>query len=140
MIERNFIINPPAYYEKAHGEIPEINRMLLTLSKKIDLFTYTFSMSCISISPIIVPGEMRNNGIYSEKALICLEKGLASISLFCDYDEFYHGDLEKKKQIIVENVLASLKIVKNKTTEYFDFEKIKEDIIRFSNSSFVSVV
>lgn len=137
MIERNFIINPPAYYEKIHGEIPEINRMLLNLSNKIDLFTYTFSMNCISISPIIVPLEIRNNGVYSEKALICLEKGLASISLFCDYDEFCNGDLEKKKQIIVENVLSSLEIVKNKTTEHFDFEKIKKDVIRFANLSYV---
>lgn len=132
MNETNFIINPPAYYWQCHGEIKEINDMLSRLSKKIDLFNYTFDIRCISITPIIAPDDAIQSPEFYEKTLICMDRGIANISLYSSYYDFCHGDLQKKKEIIVENIIASVKLVKNKTVEYFDFEKFERDIWRIS--------
>lgn len=132
MTEINFIVNPPAYYWQNYGEIKEITDMLSRLSKNIDLFNYTFDIRFISITPIIAPDEVIHSPEFCEKTLMCMDSGIANISLYSDYNDFCLGDLQKKKAIIVENIIASVKLVKNKTVEYFDFEKLERDIIRLA--------
>ena len=132
--EKTLIINQPKYYTKEYGEIKEISEMIEKLSRKIDLFDYTFFMIYISITPIIVPQDMRDNVEYSEKSLVCLSKGIASISLQSDYEEYHSGDAEKKKRIIIDNVCKSLDIVKNKITDEFDCERLKKDVLKIAFS------
>ena len=53
---------------------------------------------------------------------------MASISLTSDYEHFSQADMPTKKQIILENILKSLKVIKRKLKNKFDYERMENDI------------
>ena len=53
---------------------------------------------------------------------------MASISLTSDYERFSQADMTTKKQIIIENILKSLKVIKMKLKNKFDYERMEDDI------------
>ncbi len=66
------------------------------------------------------------NGKKQEK--FSLPYRMASISLASDYDIFLEADVIAKKQLIVENILKSLEIIKRRLKDKFDYDQIENDI------------
>lgn len=53
---------------------------------------------------------------------------MASISLISDYDSFIKADMMSKKEIILENILKSLAVIKRRLKDKFDYEQMENDI------------
>jgi hypothetical protein len=52
----------------------------------------------------------------------------ADARLKMDFDEFFKGDAKKKQEIIVQNLIDSIKAIKVIVQEGFDAEKLMQDI------------
>ena len=59
--------------------------------------------------------------------------GFADVNLFVDYDKYIEANMDEKKALIVENVVDSVKAIKTKGK--IDFNRFKEDVIRFCEIS-----
>ena len=53
-----------------------------------------------------------------------------------DYDKYIEANMDEKKALIVENVFESVKAIKTKGK--IDFNRFKEDMIRFCEISGVN--
>ena len=131
----NLFINSPCYYTQENGVIDDIYHLCMMISRKIDITLYTDSLDTIGITPIIAPIQILNDGKWKEIKKISLPYRMANISLVSDYDSFYKGDIALKKQMIVENIFKSLKVIKRRLKENFDYELMKNDIMELLSSS-----
>ena len=59
--------------------------------------------------------------------------GFEDVNLFVDYDKYIEANMDEKKALIVENVVDSVKAIKTKGK--IDFNRFKEDMIRFCEIS-----
>lgn len=50
------------------------------------------------------------------------------LSLRINYEEFCSSQIDQKKQLILDNILNSLLVIKKKLKSNFDYEGIKADI------------
>lgn len=125
----NLFINSPSYYTAEYGVCDEIYQMCSLLSKKIDIKKYTNSIDTIGITPIIAPKNILDIGEHQEVKKISLTYRFAGVSLISDYDNYLNADISGKKDIMMDNILRSLYVVKKALRENFDYDKIKEDII-----------
>ena len=124
----NLFINSPVYYTQEYGIVDEVYKMCLDISKCIDIKLYTDSIDTIGITPIIAPISVLNSEGHREVSFISLAYRMANISLVSDYYSFCNADIDVKKHIIIENVLLSLKVIKKKLKNNFDYERIEQDI------------
>lgn len=131
----NLFINSPAYYTQEYGVIDDIYQLCTLISHRIDITLYTDSLDTIGITPIIAPAQALTDRKWKEIKKISLSYRMANISLISDYDSFYKADIASKKQMIVENILKSLEVIKRKLKENFDYELIKNDIMELFYSS-----
>lgn len=124
----NLFINSPAHFTQEYGINEEIYNMCHKISENIDIKSYTEYLDTIGIIPMIAPIESLTLANWKEIKYISLPYRMASISLSCDYKDYVNGDIERKKQIVVENILQSLKCVKKRLKEKFDYEQLEKDI------------
>ncbi len=122
----NLFINSPSYYTAEYGVCDEIYQLCWLLSKEIDIKKYTNSIDTIGITPIIAPKNILDIGEHQEVKKISLTYRFAGVS---DYDEYLNADINGKKDIIIDNILRSLYVIKKALRKNFDYDKIKEDII-----------
>lgn len=128
MRKLNLFINSPSYYTQENGVIDEIYQLCRMISLNIDITSYTDALDTIGITPVIAPVQILENGNWKEERKISLAYRFASISLSSDYDSFHKADIVLKKEIITENVLRSLAVVKSKLKNNFNYAQIEEDI------------
>ena len=131
----NFRINSPAYYTQIHGIDDEIYKMCLVLSKNLDVTRYTAELDSIAITPIVAPIEETNDGKWKEVKIVSLSYRYADISLQIDYQKYVFSDLLCKKELLIDNLLKSLLVVKKKLGKRFDYNNIEKDILLAINSA-----
>ncbi len=124
----NLFINSPSYYTQENGVIEEIYQLCRLISINIDVTLYTDVLDTIGITPIIAPTQILESGKWKEERKISLTYRMASLSLISDYDSFLKADMASKKEIIIENILRSLGVVKRRLKDNFDYKKIENDI------------
>ncbi len=134
----NLFINSPAYYTNRHGVCDEIYKMCSLISQNIDVTKYTDYLDTIGILPLVAPKNILASGNYKEVKKISISCRFASISLVSDYNEYVSADINGKKDIITDNILRSLYVIKKSLKNNFDFDKIKEDIIFVLNNNIIS--
>lgn len=122
-------INSPAYYTNIYGIDDEIYWMCRELSKSVKEKGYSELINIIGIVPIVAPIEEVNKGLWKEIKKCEVDYGIATVSLRIDYDEYLQADLGKKKALIINNLLKSVKAVSKKGK--IDFNRFQEDIISF---------
>ena len=124
----NLFINSPSYYTEENGVVDDIYQMCRAISLNIDVTLYTDVLDTIGITPIIAPAQIIENEKWEEVKRISLTYRMASISLISAYDSFHNADIMSKKKIILENILKSLRVVKTRLKDKFDYDRIECDI------------
>ena len=122
-------LNSPSYYSIVHGIDDDVYKMCSLISKGITVGKYTTKLESIGITPIIAPEGEIKKGLYKEVKKISLTYGFAIVSLQIDYDQYVCSEVAGKKELILDNILESLKIVKKRLGVNFDYETIREDIL-----------
>ena len=77
---------------------------------------------------MIAPQDVITALEWKPRKYVSVRYRMADISLPSDFKEYHNGDLEWKKEIILENVLSSMQVVKRKLKADFDYECFKNDI------------
>jgi hypothetical protein len=129
----NLFINSPSYYTKEYGVIDEIYSFCNYISKRIDITCYTKCLDTIGIVPMIAPKTVLSEIKWKSRKHISLVYRMADISLSSDFDEYHLGDIEIKKQIMLENILESMMVIKKKLGKEFNFVQMERDILNVIN-------
>ena len=58
----------------------------------------------------------------------------ADIRMRIDYHDFLNGDLQKKKELLLENIIESVRALGQKVKKDFDSTKLERDIIELFKS------
>ena len=124
----NLFINSPSYYTQENGVIDDIYQLCRVISRNIDITLYTDALDTIGITPIIAPIQILESGKWKEERRISLPYRMASISLISDYDRFIKADMMSKREMILENILKSLAVIKRRLKDKFDYEQMENDI------------
>lgn len=135
----NLFINSPAHYTQEYGIIDEIYNMCSTISRNINIKSYTDCIDTIGITPMIAPVDILSTSNWKERMYVSLTYQMCDISLKVDYQEFHGGDIFVKKQIILKNILDSLKVVKKKLKGKFDYEQAEKDILKLVGDIYENV-
>ena len=127
-------INSPGYYTQIYGIDDNVYKVCRLLESKIDVKNYTSLLDTIGVTPIIVPTSEICDGKWKEIKHISLACRMASISLHVDYLAYISAiDQDKKVQLIIDNILNSLLVIKKRLKNNFDYEQIKKDILTWVN-------
>lgn len=129
-------INSPKYYKEVYGIDDEIYRLCQDIYIYFKDKSYSEIINIIGIIPIIAPKELLENGKYKEMKYCSAAYGFADVNLYIDYDKYIGANMDEKKALIVENVVDSVKAIKTKGK--IDFNRFKEDMIRFCEISGVN--
>ena len=108
--------------------IDDIYQLCRVISRNIDITLYTDALDTIGITPIIAPTQILESGKWKEERRISLPYRMASISLISDYDSFIKADMMSKREMILENILKSLAVIKRRLKDKFDYEQMENDI------------
>ena len=123
-------INSPGYYTQIYGIDDTVSKVCRLLERKIDVKNYTSLLDTIGVTPIIVPTSETCDGKWKEIKYISLTYRMASVSLYVDYLAYISAiDQDKKVQLIIDNILNSLLVIKKRLKNNFDYEQIKKDIL-----------
>lgn len=90
---------------------------------------YSPIVDIIGIVPIVAPKEVIEQGLCKESKKCEAKAGFASVSLLIDYETFVKADIDEKKRLIVNNVLASVKVVHSRAK--INFDEFHKDILRY---------
>jgi len=124
----SLFINSPSHYTEEYGVDDEIYKMCSLIIHNIHVSSYTDVLDTIGITPMIAPISVLESYNWKEIKYISLNYRMADISLISDYDAYCQDDLVKKKQIILDNIFQSLRVVKKRLRGKFDYEKMENDI------------
>lgn len=133
MVNLELNINSPKYYKEVYGIDNEIYRLCQDMYLYFKDKSYSEIIDIIGIIPIIAPKELLENGKYKEVKYCSVAYGFADVNLFVDYDKYIEANMDEKKALIIENVVDSVKAIKTKGK--IDFNRFKEDMIRFCEIS-----
>ena len=118
-------INSPQYYKNEFGIDDDIYNLCQDIHEYFKNKCYSESIDIVGIIPIIAPKETINKGL-CKRGYHCEPKyGFASVREYIDYEEYVSADVEKKKKLMLQCVLNSVKTIKTKGR--IDFQKFKED-------------
>ena len=120
-------INSPAYYTYHYGVIEEISNMCNLISQ-IDIKKYTKELDNVGITPIIAPMSEIKNNRFLEIRKVMLKSRLAIIALHIDFEKFMKADIETKKEMVLCNILSSLRVIKAKLKNKFCYEELELEI------------
>lgn len=67
--------------------------------------------------------------MWKESKYVSLKCGFASVCLQIDYKEYVEADINKKKILIIDNILKSIKTIKSKAK--IDYRMFEDDIRLF---------
>lgn len=122
-------INSPAYYTNIYGIDDEVYWMCRELSDFVKEKKYSDIIDIVGVVPIIAPKDDIDKGLWKEVKKCDLKFRVATVSLHISFDDYIQSDIEKKKSLIIDNILKSVKVISKKGK--FDFNDFKEDIISF---------
>jgi len=131
----NLFINSPSYYTREYGVIDEIYSFCSYISKSIDITCYTECLDTIGIVPMIAPKTVLSEIKWKSRKYISLAYRMADISLSSDFDEYHLGDIETKKQMMLDNILDSMKVIKKKLGKEFNYVQMERDILNIVNEA-----
>lgn len=126
-------INSPAYYSKEIGVDNDIYIMCEEISLYMRDREYSEIVDTIGIVPIVAPKELIESGKWKEERKYDIKFKLVFVSKQIDYDEYYSADISRKKELIIDNILISVKSIHKKSK--FDYERFKIDLLKFVNLS-----
>ena len=107
-------INSPAYYTSEYGVDDDIYWMCRELSYYVREKKYSDAINIIGIVPIVAPAAVLEKGLCKAHKRCELKSGFASVSLHIDYEEYVNADIARKKTLIINNILSSVKAVSKK--------------------------
>ena len=81
----------------------------------------------IAIIPTIMSPKFAGF-LTKERKLFSWKRKTADIRLKIDYQKFIEADDEEKKQLILQNILEAIRIVKAKVKKGFDGDRLEADI------------
>lgn len=122
-------INSPAYYTGVYGIDDEIYWMCRELAQYVKSKEYNKCIKTVGIVPIIASEGEIKKGLWKESNHVSLKCGFASVSLQIDYKEYVEADINKKKSLIIDNILKSLKTIKRRAG--IDYRMFEDDIRLF---------
>lgn len=122
-------INSPLYYKELHGIDNEIYELCQQMHMYFRDKKYSDIIDTVGIVPIIAPHELILQGRYKERKFCSRAYRFADVNLFIDYKQYINADIEEKRNLIVINVLDSIKAVKTKGK--IDFISFRKDMIIF---------
>lgn len=126
-------INSPAYYTTIYGIDDEVYWMCRELSDFVKEKKYSDIIDIVGVVPIIAPKADIDKGLWKEVKKCDLKFKVAAVSLQISFDDYIQSDIEKKKSLIIDNIVKSIKVISKKGK--FDFNNFKEDIISFCEMS-----
>ena len=117
-------LNSPAYFSQEHGIDDEIYWFFREIAKYFVDRDYSEIINCVGLIPIVAPKEIIDQGLWAEYKKIDKSSKLAIISKQTDYLKYLNADIKGRKQLMVENILSSMKsIAKKGKIDYTKFEK-----------------
>lgn len=131
-------INSPAYYTNIYGIDDEVYWMCRELSDFVKEKKYSNIIDIVGIVPIIAPKDDIDKGLWKEVKKCDLKFRVATVSLQISFDDYIQSDIEKKKSLIIDNIIKSVKVISKKGE--FDLNDFKKDIISFCEMSGVKYI
>jgi hypothetical protein len=128
-------INSPAYYTNIYGIDDEVYWMCRELSDFVKEKKYSNIIDIVGVVPIIAPKNDIDKGLWKEVKKCDLKFRVATVSLHISFDEYIQSDIKKKKSLIIDNILKSVKVISKKGQ--FNFDDFKEDVINFCEMNWV---
>lgn len=125
----NLFINSPAYYTNRYGVIDEVYTFCNYISKNIDITCYTKCLDTIGVVPMIAPTDELSRIGWKNRTYISLTYRMADISVSSNFEMYHLGDIKLKKDIILDNILRSMKIIEKKLGKKFNYELLEQDIL-----------
>ena len=125
----NLFLNSPSHYTQEFGVIEEVYMMCEYISQNIDVRNYTNNLDTIGIMPMIAPSEIIEEITWKEIIYVSPRFRMANIAICSDYEQFCYADLKDKMDIILVNILDSLKLIKKKLRGNFDYAQMEKDIM-----------
>ena len=126
-------INSPAYYTREYGVDDDIYWMCRELSYYVREKKYSDAINIIGIVPIVAPAAVLEKGLCKAHKRCELKSGFASVSLHIDYEEYVNADIARKKTLIINNILSSVKAVSKKGK--IDYKLFEEDLRSFCKNN-----
>ena len=122
-------INSPLYFTRQYGVIDEIYNMYREIRYWVKDKHYSSVVDIVGIVPIIAPKEVIDSGLCKEEKKCETKAGFASVCLQIDYETYVSADIEEKKRLIVNNVLASVKAIRSRAK--IDYDEFIKDIMEY---------
>lgn len=122
-------INSPAYFTNQYGVIDEIYAMCREIRYWVKDKNYSPIVDIVGIVPIVAPKEIIEQSLWKERKECEVKAGFASVSLRIDYEAFLNANIEEKKKLMVNNILASVKAIHSRAK--IDYIRFHEDILQY---------
>lgn len=122
-------INSPSYFTQQYGVIDEIYNMCKEIRYWVKDKSYSPIVDIVGIVPIVAPKEIIEQGLCKESKKCEAKAGFASVSLQIDYETYVNADIDEKKKLIVNNILASVKAIHSRAK--IDFTEFHNDILQY---------
>lgn len=122
-------INSPAYYTSNYGIDNEIYRMCQGISRFMRNKNYSEKIDVIGLVPIIAPKELIENGEWKEEIRYDMKYKVVYVSKHIEFEKYIHSDINEKKELIIDNILKSIKVIRKKSK--FDYDRFKNDLLEF---------
>jgi hypothetical protein len=107
----------------------EIEPLIIDLLKSHD---YGNSVKDLAVIPIIMTAqpELERDGFFKERVLFKKKVGEADCRLKIDYEDFMTADFTTKRNLIISNIVQSIREIAKKAKEDFAYEQLEQDILR----------
>lgn len=122
-------INSPAYFSNEYGIDSEIHWMCREIFKFMKEKNYSEKIETIGIVPIVAPKELIDQGLWKEEIKYDLKFKLAYVSKQIEFDKYNVANIEERKLLIVNNILASVKAISRKGK--LDYDRFNKDLLEF---------
>lgn len=130
-------INSPAYYKNIFGVDDDIYQMCRELSIFMKDKNYSDIISSVGVCPIVAPQQELDKGLWKETKKCELKYGFASVSLQIDYDAYVNADINQKKQLMIDNILKSVKAISQKGK--IDYKQFEEDVKQYCITHLIEI-
>jgi hypothetical protein len=121
--------------EKISHDFRQLFREADELLKPLESNDYGSEFEFIGIIPIIIDPRrgLFEAGFFKERKLIKRKAREADIRLRTDFDKFYAADHNKKRLLLVDNIIRSIRVIGEKSKSNFSSEKLIADILQVFN-------
>ena len=98
---------------------------------------YGNEFAFLGIAPIIIDPRrgLFEAGFFKERKLIKRKSHEADIRLRTDFDKFVLADNDKKRLLLLDNIIRSIKVIGEKSKTDFNSEKLINDIYKLFDIS-----